>query len=126
MFIRDKQDKDILGDNLRSQKCTLRGATVLLVNMKGSLMPWMSSLQVSVVVDGGHRVRLLSCWSEETSAADSSHVCVCHLCAAGRSTGDKPSYWWVGGLGMAVLVLGLVGVLAYLKTRGNTRQNKSE
>lgn len=38
---------------------------------------------------------------------------------AGRSTGDKPSYWWVGGLGMAVLVLGLVGVLAYLKTRGS-------
>ncbi|XP_075905095.1 advanced glycosylation end product-specific receptor-like [Nelusetta ayraudi] len=37
---------------------------------------------------------------------------------ADRSSGDKPSYWWVGGLGMAVLVLGLVGVLAYLKSRG--------
>lgn len=51
---------------------------------------------------------------------------VCHLCAAGRTTGEKPSYWWVGGLGMAVLVLGLVGVLAYLKTRGNARQKKKE
>lgn len=71
-------------------------------------------------------MRVLSCWSEETSAAASNHVCVCHLCAADRSTGDKPSYWWVGGLGMAVLVLGLVGVLAYLKSRGNARQKRKE
>lgn len=45
-------------------------------------------------------------------------MCICHLCTVERSISEAPSYWWVAGLVIAVLVLVLVGVLAYLKVRG--------
>lgn len=42
---------------------------------------------------------------------------ICHRCTGERSSSEA-SYWWVAGLVIAVLVLVLVGVLAYLKLRG--------
>lgn len=49
-------------------------------------------------------------------------VCFCYRCAAERSTSDRPSYWWVAGLVIAVLVLALVGILAYLKMKGKDEE----
>lgn len=48
-------------------------------------------------------------------------VCVCYLCAGERSTADEPFQWWIVGLVVAGLVLALVGLLAYLKTKGKDR-----
>lgn len=45
-------------------------------------------------------------------------MCVCYLSAGARSISEGPSYWWVAGLVIGVLVLALVGVLAYLKVKG--------
>lgn len=45
-------------------------------------------------------------------------MCICYLCAGERSTSEDPSHWWIVGLVIAVLVLALVGMLAYLKVKG--------
>ena len=41
-----------------------------------------------------------------------------YLCAVQLSTSEAPSYWWIAGLVIAVLVLALAGMLAYLKVKG--------
>lgn len=48
-------------------------------------------------------------------------VCICNLCTGERSISYSPSYWWVAGLMIAVLVLVLVAVWAYLKLRGKDK-----
>lgn len=48
-------------------------------------------------------------------------MCICNLCTGERSISDAPSYWWVAGLMIVVLVLVVVGVLAYLKLRGKDK-----
>lgn len=39
----------------------------------------------------------------------------------GRRESDKPSHWWVAGLVIAVLALAVVGLLVYLKMKGEHR-----
>ena len=41
-----------------------------------------------------------------------------YLCAVQPRTSEAPSYWWIVGLVIAVLVLALAGMLAYLKVKG--------
>ncbi|KAK5849745.1 hypothetical protein PBY51_014054 [Eleginops maclovinus] len=43
-----------------------------------------------------------------------------------RSTSDKPSYWWIVGLVVAVLVVALVGMLAYLKLKGGPSKSRKD
>ncbi|KAM9337405.1 CD276 antigen [Symphorus nematophorus] len=43
-----------------------------------------------------------------------------------RSISDAPSYWWTVGLVIAVLVLALAGMLAYLKLRGSTPKPRND
>ncbi|XP_061523027.1 CD276 antigen-like [Phycodurus eques] len=42
-----------------------------------------------------------------------------------RSTSGQTSYWWIVGLVVAVMVLALAAMLAYLKLRGNTAKPSS-
>ncbi|XP_070709337.1 CD276 antigen-like [Pempheris klunzingeri] len=46
--------------------------------------------------------------------------------AAGRSMPEGPSYWWIVGLVVGVLVLALVGMLAYLKAKGSTSKPRND
>ena len=48
-------------------------------------------------------------------------MCFCYFCTGERSLSEAPSYWWVAGPVIVVLVLVVVGVLAYLKVRGEER-----
>lgn len=43
-----------------------------------------------------------------------------------RSMSEKPSYWWIVGLVIAVLVLALAGMLAYLKVKGGTSKPRND
>ncbi len=45
-------------------------------------------------------------------------MCICYLCAGERSVSERESHWWIVGLVIAVLVLALAGMLAYLKVKG--------
>ncbi|KAK9527436.1 hypothetical protein VZT92_013999 [Zoarces viviparus] len=44
----------------------------------------------------------------------------------GRSPPEEPSYWWVVGLVIAVLVVALVGMLAYLKLKGGSSKPRND
>ncbi|KAM9839306.1 uncharacterized protein ACBR49_016355 isoform 2-T2 [Aulostomus maculatus] len=62
----------------------------------------------------------------ESSNAEETHVTSTFLrVAEEKSKAQETTYWWVVGLVVAVLVLALVGMLAYLKLRGN-RKNQSK
>lgn len=43
-----------------------------------------------------------------------------------RSTSEAPSYWWILGLVIAVLVLALAGMLAYLKVKGGASKPRND
>ncbi|KAM7369613.1 hypothetical protein PAMP_010923 [Pampus punctatissimus] len=45
---------------------------------------------------------------------------------ADQRTSENPSYWWIVGLVIAVLVLALVGMLAYLKAKGRTSMLRND
>ncbi|XP_029978583.1 programmed cell death 1 ligand 1-like isoform X2 [Sphaeramia orbicularis] len=45
---------------------------------------------------------------------------------AKRSASEETSYWWIVGLVLAVLVLALAGMLAYLKAKGSTSKPRSD
>lgn len=44
--------------------------------------------------------------------------CFCYPCAVNRSTTEEPSYWWIIGLVVAVMLLAVAGMIAYLKLKG--------
>lgn len=43
-----------------------------------------------------------------------------------RTTADKPSYWWIVGLVVALLVVALAGMLAYLKVKGVPSKSRKD
>ncbi|KAK5897941.1 hypothetical protein CgunFtcFv8_015400 [Champsocephalus gunnari] len=43
-----------------------------------------------------------------------------------RSTAEKPSYWWIVGLVVALLVVALAGMLACLKVKGVLSKNRKD
>ncbi|KAJ4925370.1 hypothetical protein JOQ06_018102 [Pogonophryne albipinna] len=43
-----------------------------------------------------------------------------------RTTAEKPSYWWIVGLVVALLVVALAGMLAYLKVKGVLSKNRKD
>ncbi|KAF3836469.1 hypothetical protein F7725_029027, partial [Dissostichus mawsoni] len=82
-----------------------------------SLRPWDSYVELDgyAVPFGDGSLRLM----------DPKHLQHTGSYTFDRMTADKPSYWWIVGLVVALLVVALAGMLAYLKVKDSSADESS-